>query len=202
MKKYSVIVFDLGNVLIPFDYNIAVNKFNQAEDSLGTRFLEFYKNNYELHRRHERSDISADDFITKILTELNSSIDRELFCRIFGEIFSINEKLVALLPELKKKYTLVMLSNTNHIHTDYGWKNFPFVKYFDKLILSHEVHAVKPEPAIYKAVEAFTKKPPQEHIFIDDIAEYAEAAKKVGWDAVQYINYDQLVSDFKIRGIL
>lgn len=202
MRKYSVIVFDLGNVLIPFDYKIAVKRFDEVEETLGTRFLEFYKNNYPLHRSHERGDITSDAFINRVLTSLNSSLDKETFCKIFGDIFTFNENVIALLPELKKKYTLVLLSNTNYIHTEYGWKDFPFVKYFDKLILSHEVKAVKPETAIYKAVESFTKKPSEEHIFIDDIAEYGEAAKKLGWDAIQFKNYDQLLAELKERGIL
>jgi putative hydrolase of the HAD superfamily len=64
------------------------------------------------------------------------------------------------------------------------------------------VHAVKPEPEIYKAVEAFTKIPPENHLFIDDIAEYAEAAKKMGWDAIQYINFKQLEMELTKRKIL
>jgi putative hydrolase of the HAD superfamily len=76
------------------------------------------------------------------------------------------------------------------------------LKYFDKLILSYEVHAVKPEPEIYKAVEAYTQAPPEKHLFIDDIAEYAEAARKLGWDAIQYINFKKLEMELTKRKIL
>jgi HAD superfamily hydrolase (TIGR01509 family) len=114
----------------------------------------------------------------------------------------VNEDVAGLLPELKKKYMLVLLSNTNSIHQKYGWNEYEFLKLFDKLILSHEVNALKPEPAIYKKVEAFTRKPPEEHIFIDDIEEYAESAKKAGWEAVWFKNYENLVEEFKERKIL
>jgi putative hydrolase of the HAD superfamily len=110
--------------------------------------------------------------------------------------------VAALLPELKKKYMLVLLSNTNSLHQKHGWNDYQFIQYFDKLILSHEVKALKPEKEIYKAVEAFTGKPPEEHLFIDDIAEYAEAAKRAGWDAVQFKNYNQLYNDLRDRGIV
>ena len=110
--------------------------------------------------------------------------------------------MVALLEELGKRYRLVLLSNTNKIHRDYGWGQLPFLKHFEKLILSYEVHAVKPEPEIYRAVEAYTKMPPEQHLFIDDILEYTEAAKKLGWDAIQYLNYNQLVEEFKKREVL
>ena len=73
---------------------------------------------------------------------------------------------------------------------------------FDKLILSHEVGAVKPENKIYKAVEHFTEEKPDSHIFIDDILEYVEKAKSLGWDGIQFKDYDDLIKHFRARNIL
>lgn len=201
-RKYSVIVFDLGNVLIPFDYNIMINRLELVEEGLGKKFMEYYKENYSLHRSFERGEISSEEFIKTMLHPCNGSIDNETFCRYYSEIFRVNEDVAALLPELKKKYKVVLLSNTNSIHREYGYKQYEFFRHFDKLILSHIVGAVKPEPEIYKAVEEFTKMPPEEHIFIDDVAEYVEGARKMGWDAVQFRGYEKLLEDLKSREIL
>jgi putative hydrolase of the HAD superfamily len=201
-RKYSVIVSDLGNVILPFDYQTAVNKLELIEKGLGDKFLTYLKSNYELHRKNERGDITSGEFIRIMVRALDYKVSQEEFCNIYSKIFVVNEPLVSLLAELHKKYTLILLSNTNKIHRDYGWGDFPFLKYFDKLILSYEVHAVKPEPEIYKAVEAFTKIPPEKHLFIDDIAEYAEAARKLGWDAIQYINFKILEMELIKRKIL
>ena len=38
-------------------------------------------------------------------------------------------------------------------------------------------------------------------IFIDDIPEYAEAAKSIGWDAIRFENYNQLVEELKKKNI-
>ncbi|HEX2963402.1 MAG TPA: HAD family phosphatase [Ignavibacteriales bacterium] len=201
-RKYSVIVFDLGNVLIPFDYSIMMKRLDQVEEGLGKKFMDHYKANYHIHRQFERGKLTNDEFIEIMLKSCNGSLDRETFCRYYSEIFRLNNDVVALIPELKKKYKVVLLSNTNDIHRQYGYKQYEFLKHFDKLILSHEVKAVKPEPEIYKAVEAFTQVPAEEHIFVDDVLEYVEGAKKMGWDAVQFTSYGQLVEDFKARGIL
>ena len=72
---------------------------------------------------------------------------------------------------------------------------------FEKKFLSHEVGAVKPEAKIYKAVQQYTGALPEEHLFIDDVNDYVQGAKNVGWDAVQYTDYDRLVADLKARGI-
>ena len=201
-RKYSVVVFDLGNVLLPFSYDTVIEKFNMVSQGLGDRFVKGYRSNYNIHRSFERGDITEKEFLEKMLNLLEHKIDKEKFCNDFSKIFTVNEKVAALLPELKKRFMLVLLSNTNSIHENYGWKDNDFLKYFDKQILSHKVNSVKPEEKIYKAVEESTKKPSDEHIFIDDIAEYTEAAKNAGWDAVQFTGYEKLVIDLKQRKIL
>ena len=200
-RKYPVIVSDLGNVILPFSYETSVDKLELIEKGLGHKFLTYLKSNYELHRKNERGDITSGEFIRDMVRALDYKVSNEEFCNIYSKIFVVNEPLVSLLAELHKRYTLILLSNTNKIHREYGWGDYPFLKYFDKLILSYEVHSVKPEPGIFKAVELYTQLPPEKHLFIDDIAEYAEAAKKLGWDAIQYINFNQLTEELGKRNI-
>ena len=201
-KKYSVIVFDLGMVLLPFDYNIALERLEKIEKTFGVNYLNHYKANYETHRQFERGDISEDEFLKRIMVVFKGRLDRETFKKIYSEIFTVNEEVVALLPLLKRNYQLLLLSNTNSIHKEYGWKNYEFIKYFDKLFLSHEIGSVKPEEKIYRAIENYTNLPPEQHIFIDDVKEYAEAAAKLGWDGIQFTNYHGLHAELKNRKIL
>jgi glucose-1-phosphatase len=201
-RKYSVIVSDLGNVLIPFDYNIAYQRLENIETGLGQRFFDQYKENYDYHRSFERGEVSEEEFLTKLSGFINNKVDKKTLISVYSKIFNVNEDVASLLPGLKKKYKLVLLSNTNIVHQKYGWKEYSFLKNFDKLILSHEVGSVKPEEKIYRAVEDYTKLPSEEHIFIDDIFEYAEGAKKLGWDAIQFKSYKQLVDELRARKII
>ncbi len=200
--KYSVIVFDLGNVLIPFNYNLMLTKLDNKQPGLGEKFYNYYKNNYEIHRNFERGKITEHDFLSQMLNVLNGHVSEDEFCNYYSKIFSVNEDVASLLPILKEKYILVLLSNTNSIHRKYGWDHYSFLKYFDKLILSYEVGAVKPESKIYKAAEEFTQKPSNEHFFIDDIEDYVQGAKSIGWEAVQFTGYQKLLEDLKERKIL
>ena len=77
-----------------------------------------------------------------------------------------------------------------------------FLKQFDKLFLSHEVGFIKPEEEIFRIVEKESAFPSEEHIFIDDILEYVDAAKSLGWDGIQFVGYDDLVANLKMRKIL
>jgi putative hydrolase of the HAD superfamily len=201
-KKYSAIVFDLGQVLVRFDYKPFVEKVNKHKAGIGKQYLELYKNNYYIHRDFEKGMISEKDFIASMLKYLEYAIDEETFCKYWSDIFSLNDEVIALLPELKKHYKLYLLSNTNSIHKRYGYQDYEFLKLFDQLFLSHEVGFVKPEKEIYHAIENVSGFPPEKHLFIDDILEYVDAAKNIGWDGIQFIGYDDLVNNLKIRNIL
>jgi HAD superfamily hydrolase (TIGR01509 family) len=198
----KVIVFDLGNVLIPFDYNRILIRLNSIKEGLGDRFYNRYKDNYHVHRQYERWELNEEEFLKVMLEWCEHEVNAEEFCHIYSDLFTENEQTTELLPKLKESYTLVLLSNTNFIHQKYGWEKYKFLKNFDKLILSHEVGAVKPEEKIYKAVENYTNVEPEAHIFIDDIEEYALGAKQMGWDAIHFKDADQLKFELKQREII
>lgn len=202
MSKYSVIVFDLGNVLIPFDYTKPLNHFNEIESGLGDKFARHYRDHYNIHREFEKGVLGEEEYLSIMLDWLEHKVTEEQFCRIISDIFTLNENVIRLIPELKKKYKVVLLSNTNSIHKRYGYAHYEFLDWFDKLFLSHEVGAVKPEEKIYRAVEQYTQKPSNEHFFIDDIQDYIEGARRCDWDGVQFIGYEELVGDLKRKNIL
>ncbi|MFZ1518950.1 MAG: HAD family phosphatase [Ignavibacteriaceae bacterium] len=201
-RKYSAIVFDLGQVIVPFDYKYFVEKVNKHKPGIGERFLDLYKKNYNVHRDFEKGLTPEKVFISQMLDYLDNIIDAETFCKYWSDIFSLNEDIIALLPELKNKYKLYLISNTNSIHKKFGFGNYAFLQLFDKLILSHEVKFIKPEKEIYLEVEKVSGFPSEEHIFIDDILEYVNAAKSLGWDGIQFLRYDDLVLNLKQRNIL
>jgi FMN phosphatase YigB (HAD superfamily) len=201
-RKYSVIVFDLGNVLIPFDYDILIKKLDAVKTGLGKHFVDTYVANYDFHRDFERGKISEKKFIERMLEILDHTIDGETFCNYFSCIFKQNQEVAALLPVLKKNYKLILLSNTNSIHEKYGWEYYDFLKYFDNLILSHKIGAIKPEEIIYRAVEKSSGSPAEEHIFIDDIEEYVNAAKSFSWDGIHFKGYNFLIEELKLRDII
>lgn len=201
-SKIKTIVFDLGNVLLPFDYSRAVNKINSIKNGYGDILIKYLKDNYSLHRKFEKGELTDEEFCYPVLKAIDFIIDANQFRRIYSNIFSMNEEVVSLLPKLKMNYKLVLLSNTNVIHQKYGYEQLEFFKHFDKLILSHEVGAVKPEAEIYRCVEEFTFCKPEEHIFIDDIPEYVQAAITRGWEGIVFKNASQLVEELRTKNIL
>lgn len=202
MNDISVVVFDLGNVLIPFDYNRILISLDKIENGLGAKFYNKYKNNYHIHRQYEKWELSDNEFLDIMMDWTDHKVDRIEFCKIYSDLFEINEYTVSLLPKLKNKYMLILLSNTNEIHRKYGYGDYKFLNHFEKKFLSHEVGAIKPEQEIYKAVTDYTGELPEKHLFIDDIADYVEGAKSAGWQAIQFIDNIKLEKDLKLLKII
>jgi FMN phosphatase YigB (HAD superfamily) len=201
-NQFSVIVFDLGNVLLLFDYNILITKLDKLKHGLGNHFYKTYFDNYKTHREFECGKMTEKEFISRMLKILGHIIDGETFCRYFSSIFAENIDVSSLLPQLRKKHKLILLSNTNSIHEVYGWKDYKFLNNFDDLVLSHKVGSVKPEEKIYREVEKVSGYPSEEHIFIDDIKDYVLTAKRIGWDGIHFEDYSGLVAEFEKRKII
>ena len=108
---------------------------------------------------------------------------------------------IELVQRLREKYRLLVLSNTNAIHFEMVWEAYPILRHFDHLILSHQVKAMKPEPAIFAAAIAAADAEPGECFFTDDIAAYVEAARQAGLQAEQFLGYEKLLTDLRSRGV-
>jgi HAD superfamily hydrolase (TIGR01509 family) len=77
-----------------------------------------------------------------------------------------------------------ILSNTSHEH----WITFDRYAAFRRVpvrLASHELGALKPEPAAYRAVEAATGCGGEEILLVDDLAANVAGAGALGWRAAQ-----------------
>jgi len=197
----KVLIFDLGNVLIYFDWNLAIRNMNEYHKGLGDKINDYFKTNREIITRLEKGKLSPEIFFSEIKKSFNSSIDKDTLFKFFSEIFSKNKILTKKLPKIKKLFPICVLSNTNIIHREYGWKKYTFLKYFDKLFLSYEIGHVKPEKEIYLFVQNSLKVHPYEILYIDDIEDYVDAAKEVGWNAIKFESNEKLFDELKLFNI-
>ena len=88
-------------------------------------------------------------------------------------------------------YRFVYFSNTSRLHMDVVARNNSFGHLVTGGIYSYEVHAVKPEPAMYRAFEEKYGIP---FAYFDDRAENVEAGKKAGWNAHLFRNAADFLS--------
>jgi putative hydrolase of the HAD superfamily len=64
---------------------------------------------------------------------------------------------------------------------------------FDQVTLSYEIHAVKPEPAVYEHCLDGLNTPPEQTLFLDDRFENVQGAELLGIRAIQFTSRDDMM---------
>jgi len=196
----KAIIFDLGRVLVHFDFQRGYRALEGLCPYPAAEIPERLRPS-GLVQRFETGLIEPHDFYHEFSRILDLKIDYDRFCEIWSCIFTHALLPEALLEWLAARYRLVLLSNTNAIHFEMVRAHYPHLRHFHALTLSYEVKAMKPAPEIFRAAVALAQCRAEECFFTDDIAEYVEAARRIGIDAVQFESREQIERELRARGI-
>ena len=195
------VIFDFGNVICSFDVDIFLAKLHERSGlDVGTLRDRIYGSS--LHSRYERGEISSKEFHREVVLRIGVDLPVDELADRFSDIFTPIESTHGLIRALKGKYRIGLLSNTNEWHFLRHIRTVPVFPLFDAVTLSFEVGALKPEPEIYLDALRKLSLPPEECVFIDDIANYAEGAAVVGIRGIQYTGHAELVRELSSLGVI
>ena len=202
-KNIKNIVFDLGGVLIDLDFKSAINGLQKAGFTNVKEQLQAFDRE-GIFQKFELGEISADEFRASIRENSNVSLTDEEVDSLWNlMLLEIPREKLELILDLRSKYMVYLLSNTNSIHWDYVCKNafnyrgFRVNDYFEETFLSFEMHLAKPDKAIYKKMLNDANLLPEETLFIDDSEANCKAAAEVGIHAHHYHIGDDLSKIFE-----
>jgi putative hydrolase of the HAD superfamily len=189
MKQYnniSTLIFDLGGVIVDLDLAKCIQNFKE----LGLENIEQYLSNFgqkDFFMQFEKGQIGIPAFRNEIRKlagiELTDAQIDKAWCSFLTQIPV--EKL-HLLSELKKKYRLLLLSNTNPLHietavaAEFSKTGKTMQDFFDKCYLSYEMGMVKPDVEIFKALLADAQVKAEECLFLDDGKKNIDTAAALG----------------------
>lgn len=180
----KTVVFDLGKVLVDFDFSIAARKVMKRSlrpPSPIAALTHFSPLVCQL----ERGEINERQFFAEVQAVTGYQGTFEDFAPEFSDIFTEIPEMIAAHARLRAAgVPTYILSNTNTLAEGHLRRHNPFFANFDGYIFSYAVKAMKPEPAIYDAVEKMCGFKGQEIIFIDDKAENVEAGIARGWQGI------------------
>ena len=202
MPKLSVVIFDLGKVMVDFDFAAAATAFVAQSNLAGD----------EIHRvfdytpllcRYETGGIGTREFFAEVCATTGYRGTLAEFSRTFAEIFTVIGSSVELNRALRRRgIPTFVLSNTNELHIGHIRERFPFYAEFDGYVLSYEVGAMKPDERIYLAVEKLTGKRGAEILFLDDRVANTAAAAKRGWQVIHHQTPERTRAEIAKLGLL
>ena len=201
-KKIKAVLFDLGKVVLDFNFEPAFHRLSQSVP-LTARELEAYFWRSGLEVLYDGGKISSVQFYKEVKRVVRHTLSYKQFKKIWNEVFTPKKDTFALIRRLSPRTRLVLISNTNAMHYEYVRKKYPILNHFDRLILSFKEKTRKPDEAIYKTAAKACKAMPQEIFYIDDRRDLTEAAKELGFHTFTYKNNPKaLVKQMKGMDIL
>ncbi len=131
-----------------------------------------------------------------ISLDLEGEARRE-FERDFWRGEEIDSALVELIGRLRPRYKIGILSNAWSNARDILNRKYQLESLADVLIFSAEEKLAKPDPRIFRLTLDRLGVQPEEALFVDDVAENIEAARRVGLYAIQFKNTAQTISEIE-----
>jgi FMN phosphatase YigB (HAD superfamily) len=196
----TAVVFDLGNVLVDFDYSIAARRI-AARSTQPPENLEAFLSSSPALIQFETGLITRQAFFEQVRNVAGFLGDIEEFGKMFADIFTEISPMIALHAKLRRRgFKTYIFSNTNDLAIEHIRRNFPFFQNFDGYILSYEVQAMKPDAPIYQALEQMVGKHGDEIIYIDDRAENIASGVAHGWRTILHESPEQTHAALKSFG--
>lgn len=180
----AVVVFDLGKVLVDFDYSIAGRRL-AAKSRASPAEIQSFLDHSPLLYRYETGLMTRQEFFEEVRRVSGFSGGIEEFSSFFADIFTEMPEMTALHAALRRKgIPTYIFSNTNDMAIEHIRQAFPFFANFDGYIYSYEVQAMKPAAKIYEALEAMASKRGAEILYLDDRQENVAAGAARGWQVI------------------
>lgn len=200
MTRPEFVYFDLGNVLLYFDHDLAFRSMAKIAGVSPQRMRQVVMDT-GLQIQYETGLISGDQFIDAIAQSLGRSVDTREMLRAAADMFIPNHQVLPVLERVAGMgIPIGLLSNTCEAH--WHWiveQKYPqVVDRFEPVILSFEVQSMKPDPLIYQVATEKAGCDPAGIFFTDDRLDNVEAARRAGWQAEPFTSADRLLDT--IRG--
>jgi 2-haloacid dehalogenase len=197
------VIFDLGKVLVDFDYAISARKL-AGENAKSRR-----------RKCKTSSTILPCSSGMRRARSINRSFDREVckltgycgaqneFEPVFSDIFSPIEPMIELQADLRRRnIPTYILSNTNDLAVGHIRRAFPFFSNFDGYVFSYEQRVMKPHAQIYEIAEKLTGYRGAEIVYIDDRLENIGPGVQRGWNVIHHQSPESTIETLRKLGLV
>lgn len=183
------LLFDLGGVIMDIERMRAV----RALQALGMADADSVLGEYAQKGPFgllESGAITVDEFHRLMASHIDGEVSYEDIDRAFVTfLVGIPPHRLDALRQLRKRFGIYMLSNTNpimwetEIKRQFRQQGYEMEDYFDGIVTSFEARVMKPDPRIFDYTRDKLSILPEETLFLDDSETNCAAARACGWHA-------------------
>ena len=188
----KAVIFDLGNVLIPYDHRrtvAAVASLCQCDAKLVEELLAATSDDFGLGRLAP-ADLCA-QMLARCAAPANVRCDDlyGAFCAGVGR----NDAALAYAVELQRRpaVTVGVISNTNAVHVAWLDEHLPELAELDLVMMSNEVNLLKPDPEVFLLALELLEVGAGDALFVDDQPVNVAAAAALGIHALLHRTWQE-----------
>ncbi|MEM1158083.1 MAG: HAD family phosphatase [Verrucomicrobiota bacterium] len=202
--KIETIFFDLGKVLLEFDFDIALYRVRQqsslSEEEINEQILDLQ----EEIDAYEVGGISTQDFFEKLKEKFGFSGTAAELKAIWQEIFTPLDEHIEMARMLAQYYPTALISNTSEAHIEYCEAKYDFMNIFQQKFYSFQVGVMKPNPQIYLTALEAMNADKFTTLFIDDREENIMTPSEMSWQTIHLrpdVNLRHALQSYELTGI-
>jgi putative hydrolase of the HAD superfamily len=193
--KISAIVFDIGHVLLDLSFDPILRFL--AANGCETDGCEIW--DVLPFSALQCGEMTAADFVLLVQRKCSVPVVEQEIRAVLNSIFVPVAPMFQLARNLRARYTVALLSNTNEIHWPSIQEQFPLASLADIRIASHEVRCAKPDERIFRIAESRLDLPPDQIVLVDDSVQNIDTAVRLGWHGVLHTSYSSTL--LALRGL-
>lgn len=194
MAKIKHLIFDMGNVLMRYDPEVPLREYVSSEEARDLIRKELFQGPEWVER--DRGTISIEEMYESVAKRIPEQYHEELKKCVYGWDICMEplEKSVKLCEDARKwGYQTYVLSNAAADEFYRYFPKFSPLEAFDGVMVSSEVHLIKPDVRIYECLLEKYQLKPEECLSFDDRKDNVEGAREAGMQAMVFTeDYESL----------
>lgn len=196
----EAVLFDIGNVLLNFDYQRTVRSLSEHT---GVSPEDLAKVLEDLHFAHETGELSQLGYFEEVARRTGFAESEEVFHKAFSDIFTPNEPMWELVRPLFGKVPVYLFSNTSARHEQWIFEKYPEMSQFDGSFFSWRLGCMKPDREYYRKSLSTLPFPPEKIAYFDDLEPNILQGREWGLQAITYRsdNHAGFLEEVRKRGL-
>ena len=181
----QALVFDLGGVIVRHDNELLFRRLAQncaaseAIDRIRTECAD---------SRYNSGALTIDSLHVKLVRELGYGLAWDDFVTVWCSHLGIDDDMLALVQRLAISHRVILFSNTNPIHWNHLEKLSDGALSQFEAYLSYEIGLTKPAVEAFRFFARSAGIDPARALFIDDLPENVEGARRAGFQAEVFLD--------------
>ncbi len=194
MAKIKHLIFDMGNVLMRYDPEVPLREYVSSEEARNLIRKELFQGPEWVER--DRGTISREEMYESVAKRIPEQYHEELKKCVYGWDICMEplEESVKLCEDARKwGYQTYVLSNAAADEFYRYFPKFSPLEAFEGVMISSDVHLIKPDVRIYECLLEKYQLNPEECLFLDDREDNVEGARKAGMQSMVFTeDYESL----------